>query len=188
MEGTPKAKARRQSLPSQHFLSSPQTASDKIPSHAELIRFRDEMGIDSQAYLHAHPPQSYAQLSDQAATTSSNSNSRLKMVRGTIASKGSPSGSHRISMKPETNDIRFDGPSGSAGTLNGEGGAKKKVRKKWTIEETKMLVEGCNKVRAQFVWPWIETNGRLNSMASGIGRACWMTQNSNSMPIGPPWI
>jgi hypothetical protein len=28
--------------------------------------------------------------------------------------------------------------------------AKKKVRKKWTIEETKMLVDGCNKVIVVF--------------------------------------
>jgi hypothetical protein len=29
---------------------------------------------------------------------------------------------------------------------SGDAGIKKKVRKKWTIEETKMLVDGCNKV------------------------------------------
>jgi hypothetical protein len=149
MEGTPKAKARRQSLPSQYHLSSPQAANDDATSHVEPVRFRDEMGIDSGAYSHAHQQQ-YPQY-DQGAPSASAKFLPTRMNkadRRTMNLSGS--------LKAEDQDTQFDGPNGSANVISGPGGeagTKKKVRKKWTIDETKMLVDGCNKVRIQFVRP-----------------------------------
>lgn len=146
MEGTPKAKARRQSLPSQYHLSSPQAANDDATSHAELVRFRDEMGIDAGAYSHAHPQQ-YPQY-DHGAPSGSNKflATRLnKADRRTMNISGA--------LKAEDQDTQFEGSANLTSGPGGEGGTKKKVRKKWTIEETKMLVDGCNKVRVHFVKP-----------------------------------
>jgi hypothetical protein len=143
MEGTPKAKARRQSLPSQYHLSSPQAANDEATSHAELVRFRDEMGIDPGAYSHAHPQQ-YPQY-DQGAPSGS-----TKFLATRINKADRRTMNMNSALKAEDQDTLFEGPNGSANMNSGpgvEGGTKKKVRKKWTIEETKMLVDGCNKVR-----------------------------------------
>jgi len=49
-------------------------------------------------------------------------------------------------MKQEEQDIGLSGMTLASVGSSGDAGIKKKVRKKWTIEETKMLVDGCNKV------------------------------------------
>jgi len=179
MEGTPKAKARRQSLPSQYHLSSPQAANDDATSHAELVRFRDEMGIDSAAYSHAHPQQ-YPQY-DQGAPSGS-----TKFLPTRVNKPDRRTTNMSGSLKAEDQDTLFEGPSASANAnsgLGGEGGTKKKVRKKWTIEETKMLVDGCNKVRVQFIKLVTLGSPNVYSMVSATGRACWMIMSLHLMWI-----
>jgi hypothetical protein len=49
-------------------------------------------------------------------------------------------------MKQEEQDVGLSSMNSAGVGSSGDAGIKKKVRKKWTIEETKMLVDGCNKV------------------------------------------
>ena len=69
---------------------------------------------------------------------------------------------------------------------------EKKPRKKWTMEETKMLVAGCNKVRTRvpsltniYFLPWsrelTRRTRRMHSGASGTGNLSSTTLSSSSM-------
>ena len=141
MDGTPKAKLRRQSLPSQHYLS-PSGLQDEATEYNERLRFRDEMGIDAQS-SYANPQQAYnAHMSDPALFLHGHG----KQQNSSFATT---SGRGNLPMKVEDQDVGFSTMQGTSMTAVGgsaDAGAKKKVRKKWTIEETKMLVDGCNKV------------------------------------------
>lgn len=140
MDGTPKAKLRRQSLPSQHYLS-PSGLQDETAENNERVRFRDEMGIDTVS--------SYA--NSQQAYNNPHMSDPTLFLHGHGKHQNSLNGSGRdnLPMKVEDQDTGISGMQGATmnGTSSGSGdaGAKKKVRKKWTIEETKMLVDGCNK-------------------------------------------
>lgn len=138
MDGTPKAKLRRQSLPSQHYLS-PSGLQDETTEYNERLRFRDEMGIDTQS-SYANPQQAYnAHMSDP--TLFLHGHGKQQTASTIPRHENHP-------MKVEDQDVGFNTMQGTS--INGAGSGdtmiKKKVRKKWTIEETKMLVDGCNKV------------------------------------------
>jgi hypothetical protein len=138
MDGTPKAKLRRQSLPSQHYLS-PSGLQDEGTEYAERLRFRDEMGIDAQS-SHANPQAYNAHLNDPSLFLQGNG----KLVHNN--SLPSTSDHDQPTMKQEEQDVGFSSVNMTGAGGGGDAGIKKKVRKKWTIEETKMLVDGCNKV------------------------------------------
>ena len=94
------------------------------------------MGIDVQA---SHvPQQTYnANLSEPSLFFQENTKpAYIPSVSDTLA------GDQPV-MKLEEQDVGFNG---TGAPPSGDAGIKKKVRKKWTIEETKMLVDGCNKV------------------------------------------
>ncbi|KAG8832860.1 hypothetical protein FRC17_000515 [Serendipita sp. 399] len=159
MEGTPRAKARRQSLPSQHHLG-PSTTQNETTTQAELLRFRDEMGIYTQAHQPAHPSFDPNLVRGQGMTVSAKAPGVRNMLRvpESMTSQQGERGRSAESTydsgpqaKVEDSDTAYSpsGPSdpnpGGNGNLTGEDFPKKKVRKKWTLEETKMLVLGCNK-------------------------------------------
>ncbi|KAG8866812.1 hypothetical protein FRC20_007494 [Serendipita sp. 405] len=157
MEGTPRAKARRQSLPSQHHLS-PTMIQHETTTHAELVRFRDEMGIYSQAHQVTNSSFDPGLIRGQATM----GQIKVENVRDPLNPFGSVATQQRgqsaesnyddgVQPKVEDSDTAHS-PSGPPdGNPSGNGGAvvdeypRKKVRKKWTLEETKMLVLGCNK-------------------------------------------
>ena len=138
MDGTPKAKLRRQSLPSQHYLS-PSGLQDDGTEYAERLRFRDEMGIDAQSSYANQQPYN-AHLNDPSLFLHANG----KPVHN--YSLPSTSNHDQPIMKQEEQDIGLSSMNLAGVGSSGDAGIKKKVRKKWTIEETKMLVDGCNKV------------------------------------------
>ncbi|PVF94724.1 hypothetical protein CPB86DRAFT_740042 [Serendipita vermifera] len=170
MEGTPRAKARRQSLPSQHHLS-PSGTLDESLAHGELLRFRDEMGIYPQ--LHATNPANshlngdyhelgsvlngHGSLSNILRPPQPQTSSFVALGANNKENESRNAFGKGVSMKIEERDGSLEALSSNSqdhlsseganpgGSGSGDGTTKKKARKKWTLEETKMLHDGCNK-------------------------------------------
>lgn len=155
------ARRRRSSVPSQHYLSAP------LAADASEVRFRDEMGINdtvgagTENYpgsIFSHRPNTHTHHPNDGVNPNLlNANSldikwrpgdvkrdthtnaiTTRDLAGTSSASDGPAS--LFAMKIEDPVVQI----GASITMDIP--AKKKVRKKWTIEETKMLVDGCNKV------------------------------------------
>ncbi|CCA71290.1 hypothetical protein PIIN_05229 [Serendipita indica DSM 11827] len=157
MERTPKAKARRQSLPTQHHLSHPTAQDDGSATnaaHAELVRFRDEMGIHGHPHstpvaANAHYVMTFDAGMSKPSSTAAASNKRYSPSTSSAVDTATSRAEQR-SIKAESSDVGTSLASANRDVNgNSSGGenavTKKKVRKKWSIDETKMLVDGCRK-------------------------------------------
>ncbi|KAF4588468.1 hypothetical protein EYR40_010019 [Pleurotus pulmonarius] len=109
----------------------PRRVSLALPSSPRLVpdsawNFRDDTGIDAHRTGHSNPSQGYESDTDVLLPEK-----RGKMRR--IASDG--------------DDFTLGSTTGASGSAEGAAGpsSEKKQRKKWTTEETQMLVDGCNK-------------------------------------------
>ncbi|KAF7421293.1 hypothetical protein PC9H_011815 [Pleurotus ostreatus] len=109
----------------------PRRVSLALPSSPRLVpdsawNFRDDTGIDAHRTGHSNPGQGYESDTDVLLPEK-----RGKMRR--IASDG--------------DDFTLGSTMGASGSAESAAGpsSEKKQRKKWTTEETQMLVDGCNK-------------------------------------------